>query len=204
MLKEFIWDFDGTLYDTYTIMLDAFMQTLKDYGVDAKRAEIYRLLKSESSASVAAKYNLDFAEFSEIFQNYERQDQRVPVSYEGTKAMLESIVKQGYNNYIYTHRTVASTKELLEREGMLHLFAEIVGPENKFPRKPDPAGVTYLVDKFQLNPIQTVMIGDRPMDIGAGKNAGVKTIFYDLEQLLPNVEADYTVRSIAEMVALIK
>ena len=204
MLKEFIWDFDGTLYDTYTIMLDAFMQTLKDYGVRAQREEVYRLLKSESSAAVAAKYQLDFDEFSKIFQNYEIQDQRVPLSYPGTKEMLELVVAKGYKNYIYTHRKVDSTRELLEREGMLHLFEEIVGPENQFPRKPHPAGVTYLVEKYQLNKQETVMIGDRPMDIGAGEQAGVRTIFYDLEQLLPNIQADDTVRSIDEMVALIK
>ena len=204
MLKAFIWDFDGTLYDTYTIMLDAFMQTLKDYGVSAQREEVYRLLKSESSAAVAAKYQLDFDEFSKIFQNYEIQDQRVPLSYPGTKAMLELVVAKGYKNYIYTHRKVDSTRELLEREGMLQLFEEIVGPENQFPRKPHPAGVTYLVEKYQLNKQETVMIGDRPMDIGAGEQAGVRTIFYDLEQLLPNIQADDTVRSIDEMVDLIK
>ena len=102
-----------------------------------------------------------------------------------------------------THRTVKSTKELLEREGLLELVEEIVGTENNFPRKPDPAALNYLVEKYQMNPEKTVMIGDRTMDVNAGKNAGIQTIFYDVENLLTGVDADYTIRSVAAMTELI-
>lgn len=74
-----------------------------------------------------------------------------PISYPGTKEMLEAIVAKGQKNYILTHRTVSSTIELLKKEDMLHLIEEIVGPENKFPRKPDPASLTYLVEKYQMD-----------------------------------------------------
>ena len=80
MFEEYIWDFDGTLYDTYPVLLDAFLQALRDYGIDADRQEIYQILKDTSSASVAAKYGLDFAEFSARFQQHEHADERIPVS----------------------------------------------------------------------------------------------------------------------------
>ncbi len=203
MFEEYIWDFDGTLYDTYPVLLDAFLQALRDYGIDADRQEIYQILKDTSSASVAAKYGLDFAEFSARFQQHEHADERIPVSYPGTKEMLARVVATGRKNYIMTHRTVKSTKELLEREGLLELVEEIVGTENNFPRKPDPAALNYLVEKYQMNPEKTVMIGDRTMDVNAGKNAGIQTIFYDVENLLTGVDADYTIRSVAAMTELI-
>jgi phosphoglycolate phosphatase-like HAD superfamily hydrolase len=34
MYQSYIWDFDGTLYDSYPIMLKAFIKTLKEYGFD--------------------------------------------------------------------------------------------------------------------------------------------------------------------------
>lgn len=203
MFEEYIWDFDGTLYDSYPVILDGFMATLNDYGIQADRREIYQILKEKSSASVAEKYQLDFDEFTKVYKKHEANDPRIPISYPGTKEVLAAIVANGKKNYILTHRLVESTQELLEREGMLHLVEEIVGPENNFPRKPNPAALNYLVDKYQMNPNKTVMIGDRTMDVDAGKNAGVQSIFFDLEELLEDVAADYTVRSVEEMTQFI-
>lgn len=203
MFEEYIWDFDGTLYDSYPVILDGFMATLNDYGIQADRREIYQILKEKSSASVAEKYQLDFDEFTKVYKKHEANDPRIPISYPWTKEVLAAIVANGKKNYILTHRLVESTQELLEREGMLHLVEEIVGPENNFPRKPNPAALNYLVDKYQMNPNKTVMIGDRTMDVDAGKNAGVQSIFYDLEELLEDVAADYTVRSVEEMTQFI-
>lgn len=203
MFEEYIWDFDGTLYDSYPVILEGLMSTLNDYGIQANRREIYQILKEKSSASVAEKYQLDFDEFTKVYKKHEANDPRIPISYPGTKEVLAAIVANGKKNYILTHRLVESTQELLEREGMLHLVEEIVGPENNFPRKPNPAALNYLVDKYQMNPNKTVMIGDRTMDVDAGKNAGVQSIFYDLEELLEDVAADYTVRSVEEMTQFI-
>lgn len=199
MFEEYIWDFDGTLYDSYPVILEGFMSTLNDYGIQANRREIYQILKEKSSAAIAEKYQLDFDEFTKIYKGYEAKDPRIPVSYPGTKEILEAIVAKGKKNYILTHRLVASTQELLEREGMLHLVEEIVGPENNFPRKPNPASLNYLVDKYQMIPDKTVMIGDRTMDVDAGRNAGIQSIFYDLESLLEDIDANYTVHSVKEM-----
>ena len=86
-----------------------------------------------------------------------------------------------------THRDVVSTKELLMKENLDHLIVEIVGPENNFPRKPDPTSLNYLVEKYQLDKTTTVMIGDRAMDVLAGRGAGVQTMFYDIEGLLTDL-----------------
>lgn len=37
----------------------------------------------------------------------------------------------------------------------------------------------YLIHKYKLVPEETVMIGDRPLDIEAGINAGVATLLLD-------------------------
>ena len=58
MYHSYIWDFDGTLFDSYPIMLEAFLKTLKDAGFDPDSREIYRILKASSSKQVAEKYQL--------------------------------------------------------------------------------------------------------------------------------------------------
>lgn len=48
------------------------------------------------------------------------------------------------------------------------------------------------------------MIGDRTLDVLAGKNAGVQSIFYDLDYVLEDIQADYIVRTIPEMLEIIQ
>ncbi|OTN76624.1 hypothetical protein A5886_001702 [Enterococcus sp. 8G7_MSG3316] len=203
MYQSYIWDFDGTLYDSYPIMLQAFVKTLKEYGFAPDPKDIYRLLKESSSKKVAEKYDLDFAEFTAKFKANEALDQRLPQSFPGTKETLRAVIANGGKNYILTHRDIYTTKELLEREGIAELITEVVGPENQFPRKPDPTSLLYLVEKYGMDKEQTVMIGDRTMDVLAGKGAAVKTIFYDIEDLL-DVDADHIVHSMKEIEHIIQ
>ncbi|BCA85651.1 phosphoglycolate phosphatase [Enterococcus saigonensis] len=190
-MKEFIWDFDGTLFNTYPNMLKAILIVLQEEGIDAKGEEIYRLLKEKSSKAVAEHYHLNFVDFSERFHKYEDEMKKWPRPFEGVKEMLSAVKEKGGQNFIMTHRTVSSTKKLLSYYQLTDFFIEIVGEENRFARKPSPEALLYLVGKYELQKSQTVMIGDRLLDIAAGQNAGLKTCFFDNENLLKNIAADY-------------
>lgn len=199
MIKNYIWDFDGTLYDTYPIMLDAIMRTLKEMAIPAGSAEIYRTLKEFSSKQITDDRQMDYQAFSQQFHAYEALDPRKPKSFPGTKETLARLKARGGQHFIMTHRPVVSTIDLLELEGLTAFFTEIVGPENDFPRKPDPTAIEYIVTAHHLVPEETVMIGDRLLDVEAGKKAGVKTCFFDVDGFLKNIPADYTVHSMAEV-----
>ena len=206
MYHSYIWDFDGTLFDSYPIMLEAFLKTLKDAGFDPDSREIYRILKASSSKQVAEKYQLDFIDFSARFKAYEALDERLPVSFPGTKEALQAVVDHGGKNYILTHRDVVSTKELFnERKILTILIVEIVGPENKFSPQAGPNVFELFSGKISNWTKQTtVMIGDRAMDVLAGRGAGVQTMFYDIEGLLTDLDADHVVHSMKEIEEIIK
>lgn len=205
MFKNFIWDFDGTLYDTYPVMLDSIMHSLKqDFAIDGDMNRIYYLLKSESSKAVAQEYGLDFDLFTTAFKKIEHQDTRQSLPFEGTIEVLETIRNHHGQNFILTHRTLKSTKRMLIQDGFHDLITEIVGSDQDFPRKPDPTSLNYFLKKYGLNPNETVMIGDRKLDIDAGKNAGVATIFFDVEALLDDVQADYRVFSMNDILKIIQ
>lgn len=199
MIKNYIWDFDGTLYDTYPIMLEAIMRTLDEMGVTADAAAIYRTLKEFSSKKITDDLGLAYQPFSDQFHDYEEADLREPVSFPGTKETLAALQAKGARHFIMTHRPVSSTIKLLDQEGLTAYFEEIVGPENAFPRKPDPAAIQYILQAHALVPTETVMIGDRLLDVEAGARAGVKTCFFDVDGFLTDIPADFTVHGMAEV-----
>ncbi len=203
MYKNYIWDFDGTLYDTYPVMLECILSSLaKDFAISGDGAKIYFLLKNESSAAVAREYALDFTEFTQKFKALEMADLRQPQPFLQVREVLTAIIQRGGQHFILTHRTQQSTIEMLAKEGLNEYFVEIIGSEQPFTRKPNPTSLLYLMDKYQLDPVETVMIGDRKLDVDAGKNAGMQTIFFDNEKILTNIQADHYVTELTQIIAL--
>ena len=201
-MKNYIWDLDGTLFDTYPAMVDGAWQALKDFGISMDKKEIYFKMKKYSTSYLINESNLNAREFNELFHRYEKESTEVSRPFPETKQVLEMLKDNGGRHFILTHRLTESTWGLLKEHRLAHLIEEVVGIDQDFPRKPDPASLNYLIDTFHLERTDTMMIGDRRLDIEAGKNAGVATCLYDIDHFLGEIPADYVVGNLNEILTL--
>ncbi|HFU5916448.1 TPA: HAD-IA family hydrolase [Enterococcus faecium] len=201
-MKNYIWDFDGTLFDTYPAMVDGAWQALKDFGISMDKKEIYFKMKKYSTSYLINESNLNAREFNELFHRYEKESTEVSRPFPETKQVLEMLKDNGGRHFILTHRLTESTWGLLKEHRLAHLIEEVVGIDQDCPRKPDPASLNYLIDTFHLERTDTMMIGDRRLDIEAGKNAGVATCLYDIDHFLGEIPADYVVGNLNEILTL--
>lgn len=201
-MKNYIWDFDGTLFDTYPAMVDGAWQALKDFGISMDKKEIYFKMKKYSTSYLINESNLNAKEFNELFHRYEKESTEVSRPFPETKQVLEMLKDNGGRHFILTHRLTESTWGLLKEHRLAHLIEEVVGIDQDFPRKPNPASLNYLIDTFHLERTDTMMIGDRRLDIEAGKNAGVATCLYDIDHFLGGIPADYVVGNLNEILTL--
>lgn len=201
-MKNYIWDFDGTLFDTYPPMVDGAWQALKDFGISMDKKEIYFKMKKYSTSYLINESNLNAKEFNELFHRYEKESTEVSRPFPETKQVLEMLKDNGGRHFILTHRLTESTWGLLKEHRLAHLIEEVVGIDQDFPRKPNPASLNYLIDTFHLERTDTMMIGDRRLDIEAGKNAGVATCLYDIDHFLGEIPADYVVGNLNEILTL--
>ena len=201
-MKNYIWDFDGTLFDTYPALVDGACQSLKDFGISMDKKEIYFKMKKYSTSYLINESNLNAREFNELFHRYEKESTEVSRPFPETKQVLEMLKDNGGRHFILTHRLTESTWGLLKEHRLAHLIEEVVGIDQDFPRKPDPASLNYLIDTFHLERTDTMMIGDRRLDIEAGKNAGVATCLYDIDHFLGEIPADYVVGNLNEILTL--
>ena len=94
----------------------------------------------------------------------------------GAKELLEEIQAHGGRHFLVSHRD-RQVLTLLEQTGIAPYFTEIVTADEGFPRKPDPASMLYLKEKYGIQ--DGLVIGDRPIDIEAGKAAGLSTYLFD-------------------------
>ncbi|MTM62440.1 HAD-IA family hydrolase, partial [Turicibacter sanguinis] len=201
MIKHIIWDFDGTLFDSYPGMVNAFLRALKKYEIEAEYDEVLKLfLNSEKTA--VQYYQNQFLLGEELTEVYQDEKSHIDLSnmlpFPYAKEVCQRIKEAGRYNYILTHRG-STTYDILRKNGMVELFTEIVTKDNQFARKPDPEAIYYLLDKYQIHPKEAMIVGDREIETLLGQKAKVKTCFYESGNREPELQADYRVKSLEEV-----
>ena len=202
-LRHFLWDFDGTLMDTYPMMTDAFVRAAGSMSVRVDRERTLRLLKETLAHCVniiAGENNLDGKALTAAFRREERMAEVTVIP--GIPETLRAIRELGGHHYVVTHRDRAAL-EALRQAGLLALFDGFVTREDGFPRKPEPDMLLYLMRRHGLNPDECVMIGDRPLDTAAGRAAGMLSCLLDVEGRFPDDPCELRAASAEELVGLL-
>ena len=75
---------------------------------------------------------------------------------------------------LLTNKPEVSARALLRRTGLDVWLDDCVFGDGALPRKPDPAGLRWLMARAGCGPADTVMVGDSIMDLEAGRAAGAR------------------------------
>jgi len=200
MFKHYIWDFDGTLFNSYPHMVRAFQMALRDFSIDESQENILAQMKISVGAALEfykKKYELD-DELKKRYSMYEQGgDNSLVVPYPNAAEVCRKICEKGGFNYLYTHRDTRS-REYLKRFDMEKYFRDFITGEDPFPSKPAPDAILYLVDKYNMDKKTVLMIGDRDIDILAGYNAGVEGCLFDPQAFYQEFKVKYRVHSMEE------
>jgi phosphoglycolate phosphatase-like HAD superfamily hydrolase len=182
MIKNLLWDVDGTLFDTYPAIAGAFRAALNDLGTHADLARI-QALAGESLGHcltvLAAECHINEEALGRAFgERYDLVTFKEQPPFPGAKALCEYICSAGGKNVIVTHRSREGTAGLLAAHAMEDFFSGRITREDGYPRKPDPSSFAAALKSFGLKPEETMAVGDREIDILAGKAAGLLTCLY--------------------------
>lgn len=205
-MKLFIWDFDGTLVDSYPYSVECMQRALADHGYAATYAEI--LEKMLDNIPAALEYfteKFQIPELSDLFWQYQQQGAENPVIlFDGVLDVLHRIRQIGGKNLIFTNRN-ESIFPMLERSGITEEFEEVVTTLHpSFAWKPAPDAINYLMEAYGGTTENTVMIGDRVCDLGSAWNAGCKTCHLLTPAVPQYPPCDWRIRNFREMLELLK
>ena len=181
-IRHFIWDFDGTLFDTYPVIIRNLRAALAEFGCDADPVEAMGLMLDSIPAArqhYAARFGLDLKALTDAYQRYHVQAtaalEAAPMPL--LPAVLRAAAEKGGYHYVFTHRQLDETNAYLTKYALTDLFRDIVAPGCPgFAPKPAPDAVLHLMEKYGMTADDTVMIGDREIDLGSGRNAGIRTV----------------------------
>ena len=205
MFKDLIYDFDGTLSDTYPVVTRVFLGILREFGVTEDYDRAYADLKvSFGNAIVIAieKYKLpiDKKAFSKLL------DERCAAAalsgeqkpFAEALDLLKSATEQGKRNFIYTH-SGAFVHDVIKAWGFTPYVTYTLDFSHGFPRKPDPTALNFLCEKFGIEKSTALMVGDRDIDIDVGHNAGMAGCLFDTGNYYPNCKTEYRVDKLSDI-----
>ncbi len=203
-MAVYIWDLDGTLLESYGVIVEGAKAAVEEAGLHDTAEEVLKGVKGESVTAflrdASARAGIPFEQMKERYRFHAHAlDDKITLV-DGAAETLERLRNEGAVHYVYTHRG-ASSRPILSRLGILDCFRDIVTAEMKFKPKPSGEGVKYLLDKYGLDPADTWYVGDRAVDMYCAKDAGVKALLY-LEEgsvVSPTGVEDRIVRDLREI-----
>jgi HAD superfamily hydrolase (TIGR01549 family) len=200
LYKHIIWDFDGTLFDTYPAMGSIFKDVLKEEGIEEPADEILKYMKV-SMAHALQHYKEKYEISDNFIDRYSSSRKELEPDlcrpFSGIEEVCKFIHTSGRHNYLYTHRG-ESAIIFLKEYGLYDYFTDFITKQSGFQRKPSPNAINYLVDKYNMIHSEALMIGDRDLDILSGKNAGIHGCYFTDGCEKSNI-ADYTINNFEQL-----
>jgi len=188
--KAIFFDLDGTLADSVPDLAFAVDSMLRKMGYDAAgedkvrlwvgngaRRLVLRALADAKQCDESAVQQSQLANAHALFlEFYAESASRRTLVYPGVLDTLAVLKQQSVRMALITNKPAQFTPHLLKTLGLLSFFDEIVCGDTLPVQKPDPAALLYVMDKWQLQSADCVMVGDSRNDIEAANAAGVRSI----------------------------
>ena len=202
---ELIWDFDGTLFDTYPLMADSLRRAMLVEGHDVPEQDILARM-AVTLGDAVAHYKRTLGITEETMERYRHimygQGRRAAQPFAGAEDVCARVCREGGHNHLCTHRGVTA-RYYMEAWGLDRYFEVYVTDEDGLPRKPAPDMVRRVLEKTGLPATEFLMVGDRELDILAAQAAGVRGCLFTQGRENVETAAEFTVTRLEDLFDII-
>lgn len=178
--KGVLFDFDGVLINSLTVMRLAFEASYRDvYGpgetcFDTLFGE-YRKHLGKGFTAIMRAMNLS-PDLLPHFQRHSRALAPYVYAFNGITPMLERFGGDGWVLGIATGKDHARTCELLDRLGLRHHFSVVLGSDSVAQPKPAPDMIEAFCAQTDIPVSRLIMVGDAPADLECARRGHCRSI----------------------------
>ena len=209
-IRLIIFDFDGTLGDTRRNIVMTLQQTMREKHLpmtDEGRcaATIGLTLKDSFKTHFP---HLSDEEAEECATTYRRifevnKKKMVPRLFPNVAETLAELKRRGITMSVASSRNAASLRSFLKDMGIEQYIAYVLGADDVAKPKPDAEPVMKTLATLGFAADETLVVGDMPVDILMGRNAGTRTcgVTYGnaSRQQLEEAGADFIIGDMGEL-----
>ena len=177
-MKTVIFDFDGTLADTFVYALEIANKYAPKYHLSVFTPEELQKLKKMSLSAIVKKYKISWFNVIRMVIDSRREvTARLPFvnTFSGIQGMMKKLNDDGYQIAVVS----TNSKKNIEYFVNKYFYRDVsiihtsLNPFNK------DKVLKKLLRKFKINPSDAVYVGDEIRDIDAAKSAEISIISVD-------------------------
>lgn len=211
-IKLVILDFDGTLGDTASVIIETMHATIREMGLpertDAECAAMIGLRLVEIPPVLFPESNIDVELYADTYRrlfDIYNTDGAVNL-YPNVIDTLKELKARGLTLTIASSRGQGSLSQFVKNLGLTEIITYILGAGDVQEGKPHPEAIFKTLDKYGFTPDQALMVGDTIFDIQMGINAGTRTcgVTYGNGSRESLSKADWLIDDFGQLLELVK
>ena len=211
-VRYVVFDWDGTLADTYPVISAAYKHTFEALGMPPMEyTEIKKLTSSLANKDTLGYVFGDKKEqakqvyYSYIEANHKKSLQAIPHA----KELLDFCKSKGLQLYLLSNKKRAYLCEEMNYLGFTDYFAKVIAAGDYPEDKPNPNTVRALFGNVLPNSEDIMVIGDGMADWKtaqalnhSGKSS--RCVIYDPQHNFSQAAPDYVVGDVADVIAILR
>lgn len=203
-MKILIFDFDGTIADSFDLVLAISNRLAEEFGYPQTCPEDVNHLKNLSSREIFRRSGVSFLRLPFLLRRLRielnreiRQLQPIP----GIQEALWALKRQGNRLGIVTSNSRENVIAFLETQNLLELFDFVDSGLTLFGKS---RVIKRTLRQYRLDPTTVIYVGDETRDIEAARRTGVQAVAvtwgFNSSRALGAEYPDFLIHSPAELV----
>jgi len=218
-------DADDTLFDFHASEVEAFSQTLRQYGVEPTPVRLHRYHeinqgywklfeqgRIEKPDLLTRRFADFFAELgltpdpAEVNDRYLHQLSQTAILLPGAEDLCRRLHRAGHKQYIVTNGTKIAQQGRMARSGLLPYLDGVFISEEIGCQKPQKAFFDAVFAAIgSPDKAQVLIFGDSlSSDMRGGRAAGITTCWYNPKGLEPTADCDLQVQRLQDLPDLVR
>ena len=186
----YLFDFDGTLFDTAKSLGPVFRMGFQAIGMDCKDEDAltYMHMSLQEAAKIAGVPDERFVDFvMGILKALDDESSLKMIEiFPESEEVVRALAKQGKNIGIASGNGGSHIRLVLSRFGMDDLFTAISGSDEYKNGKPSAEPILLALSKLGISGENAVYVGDSLQDVKCAENAKIDGILVDRKNEHPD------------------
>lgn len=206
MIKEIIFDFDGTIADSFGVIMDIFYKNKADLGFENFGEKEVKIYRQRGVKFLLTKNKISFLKVAKILKlGKEQMEEKISEvkAFDKMEPVLNELKKKGIVLGIMSTNSQKNIKKFLKKN-KINEFNYVVGKGSLFSKS---RILKNVLKKRNLSVDEVLYVGDEVRDIEACRKLGIKIIAvtwgFNDKKLLKKNRPDFLIDKPKEILKLV-